>query len=131
MSMSMCDVLSDGLCWCLYDRWIDGRSKVYNRSGANLKGDAGLLDGGLVSPHSKRCCQFCFDAQGRYPLISIYEARSGRLVDKGLIVLSWTRTCVVDGEEVKKICSARPQAHESSSSGLGMATGRQVKLIPQ
>lgn len=96
--------------------------QTFNRSGANLKGDAGLLDGGLSVPTQSGVANFA--RRTGQVSADLWEARSGRLVDKGLIVLSWTRTCVVDGVEVRMICSARPQHNDSSSFELGMLTGR-------
>ena len=57
-----------GLCWCLYDRLIDGRSNVQRVRG-KFEGDAGLLYRGLSSP-LRAVLPILLDAQGRYPLIS-------------------------------------------------------------
>lgn len=67
-------------CWaaacvvvCMAGRLMGGQT--FNRSGANLKGDAGLLDGGLSVPTQSGVANFA----GRTGQVSadLYEARSG------------------------------------------------------
>lgn len=85
-------VLGGGLCWCLYvyARVVDGRSDVQQvRSGVNLKVIAGLLDGGLPVPTQSGVANFA--RRTGQVSADLCEARSGRLVDQGLIVLSWAR----------------------------------------
>ena len=103
--------------------------QTFNRSGVNLKVMLACWMAACQSPLNGGAANFA--RRTGQVSADLYEARSGRLVDQGLIVFSWVRT--VRGcrrsREVKMIdMLGSAAAHERWSLELGLETGRQVKL---